>query len=261
MLTGRPPFNQGDPFSIRLQVLEQEPPAPSALNPRVPRELERICLGCLEKNPADRYPSAAALAGDLDRFLRGEPAEIPSATLRQKLLRRCRRQPALVTHLAGLALVMLIVQAKYMISGYDLAFHERIMGVMGLWSAAAIGFQWLLNRPASATAARYGWAVADVALLTTALAMADEPLGPLAISYPLVLVAAGLWFSVRLVAVTTLAELASYAGLLVLRPAGFGPLHYRLIFAVILAVIGWIVAYQVHRLRTLSRYFERERVE
>ncbi|HEX4142180.1 MAG TPA: serine/threonine-protein kinase [Pirellulales bacterium] len=261
MLTRRPPFTAADPFSIRLQVLEQEPPAPSALDPRVPRELERICLGCLEKNPADRYPSAAALAADLDRFLRGEPVEIPSATPRQKLLRWCRRQPALVSHLAGLALVMLIVQVKYMISGSDWAFHERVMGVMGLWGAAAIAFQWLLNQPAHAAAARYGWAVADVILLTTLLAMADEPLGPLVISYPLVLVAAGLWFSVRLVAVTTLAELASYAGLLILRPEGFGPMHYRLIFGVSLAVIGWIVAYQVHRLRTLSRYFERERPE
>ena len=145
-------------------MLEQEPPAPSTINPRIPHELERICLGCLEKNPADRYRSAEALAADLARFLRGEPAEIPSATPRQKLRRWCRRQPALASHLAGLVLVMLIVQAKYMISGYDLPFHVRIMGVMGLWCAAAIGFQWLLNRPASAVAARYAWAVADVAL-------------------------------------------------------------------------------------------------
>jgi len=63
------------------------------------------------------------------------------------------------------------------------------------------------------------------------------------------------------VAVITLVELASYAGLLVLRPGAFGPAHYRLIFAAILAVIGLIVAYQVHRLRTLSRYFERQRLE
>jgi hypothetical protein len=108
--------------------------------------------------------------------------------------------------------------------------------------------------------ARYVWAVADVAFLTWIMALADEPLGPIAISYPLVLVAAGLWFSVRLVAVTTLVELASFAGLLVLRPDAFGPIHYRLIFAAILAVIGWIVAYQVYRLRLLSRYFERQRL-
>ncbi len=261
MLTGRPVFGPGDAFNIRLQVLEQEPPAPSSVNSRIPHELERICLGCLEKNPADRYRSAEALAADLARFLRGDPLEIPSATLRQKLLRSCRRRPALAAHLVGLLLVMLIVQAKYIISGYDLEFHTRIMGVMGLWGLAAVGFQWLLDRPASAEAARYAWAVADVAFLTTGLAMADEPLGPLAISYPLVLVAAGLWLSVRLVAVTTLVELASYAGLLVLRPEGFGPTHYRLIFGAILAVTGWIVAFQVHRLRTLSRYFERERLE
>ncbi len=106
MLTGRAVFAGDDPFNIRLQVLEQEPPAPCQLNPRVPHELERICLGCLEKNPANRYPSASALAADLARFLRGEPPEIPNATLRQKLRRWGRRRPALVSHLAGLVLVM-----------------------------------------------------------------------------------------------------------------------------------------------------------
>jgi eukaryotic-like serine/threonine-protein kinase len=257
MLTGRPCFMDENPFNIRLQVLELEPPAPSQVNPRVPHELERICLGCLEKNPDNRYPSATALAADLERYLRGEPLEIPNATLRQKVRRWSRRRPALVSHLAGLLLVTLIVQAKYMISGYDLPFHVRIIGVLGLWCAMSLGFQWLLSRPTSAVPARYAWAVADVAFLTWAMSMADEPLGPLAISYPLVLVAAGLWFSVRLVVVTTLVELASYAGLLVLRPDAFGPSHYRLIFAAILAVIGWIVAYQVYRLRLLSRYFER----
>ncbi|HTU27647.1 MAG TPA: serine/threonine-protein kinase, partial [Pirellulales bacterium] len=113
MLTGRPPFSAADPFNVRLQVLEQEPPAPRSLNPRVPPELERICLGCLEKDPAARYPSAAALAADLARFLRGEPPEIPTATLVQRVRRWCRRRPALTAHLAGLALVMLIVQVHY----------------------------------------------------------------------------------------------------------------------------------------------------
>ncbi|HTU24972.1 MAG TPA: hypothetical protein VMF30_06220, partial [Pirellulales bacterium] len=145
-------------------------------------------------------------------------------------------------------------------TGGNLVFHQRIMGVMGFWCAAACGFQALLDRPATEEMARYGWAVTDVALLTIAMGMTGEPIGPLAIGYPLVLVAAGLWFSVRLVVLTTVVELASYVVLLwFLGPKDFRLPHYQLIFGASLAVIGAIVAYQVHRIGSLSRYFDRQR--
>ena len=64
MLTGRPPFREDNPLNTLLQVLEGEPTLPSRLNRRVPPELQRICLCCLEKSPAGRYPSAAALGDD-----------------------------------------------------------------------------------------------------------------------------------------------------------------------------------------------------
>lgn len=81
LLTGRPPFQASTPLETLMLVMEQEPVPPRLLNPGVPRELEAVCLKCLNKSPGGRYAGAGELADDLDAFLRGDPVSVQSSGL------------------------------------------------------------------------------------------------------------------------------------------------------------------------------------
>ncbi|MBI4661538.1 MAG: serine/threonine protein kinase, partial [Verrucomicrobia bacterium] len=105
LLTGRPPFHAETPAETLHQVLTSDPVSPRLLNPSVPRDLETICLKCLEKEPARRYASAQALADELGRFLRDEPIQARPVRAPEKLWRWCGRKPALASSLAALVMV------------------------------------------------------------------------------------------------------------------------------------------------------------
>jgi tRNA A-37 threonylcarbamoyl transferase component Bud32 len=87
MLTGRPPFQAATPLDTVLLVLEQDPLPPRLLNPRADRDLEMIALKCLQKPPDLRYPTAGALADDLEAYLAGEPIAARSGQFTQVIAR------------------------------------------------------------------------------------------------------------------------------------------------------------------------------
>jgi tetratricopeptide (TPR) repeat protein len=95
MITGRPPFLAETAFKTLMRLLKEEPVPPSRIQPGVSRDLETICLKCLQKDPGRRYDSAAALADDLRRFQAGETILARPVGRPEKAWRWCKRNPRL----------------------------------------------------------------------------------------------------------------------------------------------------------------------
>jgi serine/threonine-protein kinase len=137
MLTGRPPFKGPTAMEIVLKVLNEDPVPPSRLQANVPRDLETICLKCLQKETARRYPSAEALAEDLRAFLVGEPIRARPAGPWERTLKWARRRPAVALLMGAGALVI----ASLLIGGwvYD------IFALSGIAVVSLLAGAWWYN--------------------------------------------------------------------------------------------------------------------
>jgi tetratricopeptide (TPR) repeat protein len=119
LLTGQPPFRDDSPLETLRMVREAEPLRPRLRNPRVERDLETICLKCLEKEPSRRYASPETLAADLRCFLRNEPIQARPVSRWERGWRWVRRRPA------AAALVVVSAAAVLGLATSGLLYQEQ----------------------------------------------------------------------------------------------------------------------------------------
>jgi hypothetical protein len=120
LLAGQLPFGAGSGIKALRRADEETPPALRTLNPGIPKDLDAICLTCLQREPSSRYRSAAALADDLERFLAGHPVVARPVPRLLRLTRWARRKPALAA--LSVAIVLLFATAL----GGTALFSQRV---------------------------------------------------------------------------------------------------------------------------------------
>jgi eukaryotic-like serine/threonine-protein kinase len=153
LLTGRPPFKGASALETVVQVLHEDPIRPSRLRPDLPRDLEILCLKCLEKDPRKRYPSAEALADELRRFRQGKPIEARPVGVVERTARWTRRHPLPTALLAVIAVVTVTgfagVAWQWRAAGVarDVAVEERKKARTALYFSriAQSQLQWRVN--------------------------------------------------------------------------------------------------------------------
>ena len=259
LVTGRPPFRAGADLDALLLVLEGEPIPPRRLNRAVDRNLETICLKCLEKDPRRRYGSALEMAEDLGRYLDGDPIVARPLGPWGRLNRWARRCPALAATLVALALFYANhVFACYVLKapGEGEAFHMFATGLVLVWGTGAAMFQYMARRPKAGSAVTYGWAGMDVLMFTAFLYAASGPKSTVLFGYLLLVAGAGLRFRSGLVWFVTILCMSGYVWLVIEahwhRPQLAPAPKAILPFLMSLVIMGLIVHFILRRIRRLS---------
>jgi serine/threonine-protein kinase len=265
-LTSRPPFLAGSPVETLVKILESEPPTPRSINRAVPVELERICLRCMEKDPKHRYGSALAVAEELDRYLKGQPILAEAPSLQNRFRRFAKQYPGFTAHLLAIAFVLILSQARFFASGFqDGTAHIQVSVLLLGWIAFCSAMHFVTGLRHAVTAQQWIeaiWLCMDVLFLSGLLyLLTTETHDPslALIGFPMLIVASGLFFRVRLVCLMTIVSILAFAILQIATAHLPRFVHYQIGFAVLLAIIGGCIMYQIRRVRLLTQYFDSKR--
>jgi predicted Ser/Thr protein kinase len=272
-LTGRPPFQAASPVDTLFLVLDQDPVRPRLLNPRVPPDLELICLKCLQKEPDLRYQSADELADDLEAFLVGGALSVRSSGLANwvgLINHRVFRETHHAVVLENWGVLWMSHSLKVLIlcaltTGMAWAGVTQPLWYLALWGGSLVvwgGFFWNLRKRAGPVLfierqVAHVWAGAVVA--TVCVFVAEMLLGLHVLSLaPLLTVIAGMVFVVK--AGMLSGEFYVWAALLFLTliPMALWPDYGILLFGVVTAMSFFFPGLKYHRqrLRTLRREAE-----
>lgn len=134
LITGRPPFRAETPLQTVRLVVSSDPVPPRWFNPRIPFDLETICLKCLQKEPARRYATAADLADDIERFLSDEPVRARPPGISGRVWRWCKRSPALATAIS-LAVIAALAGFAGIVWQWQHAERNRALAEERLYAA------------------------------------------------------------------------------------------------------------------------------
>ncbi len=279
LLTGRPPFRSPTIMETVVQVMERDPAPPRELRPEIPRELESICLKCLEKAPKDRYPSGEVLAQELDNYLQGDGIastglDLATPTLEPTRARAGRAAGRARPHGRDRPDQLLHIIESQLLASLEGPGGPRTLGALvalvpgslalrisiGSGPRALVGGRHRLPddraQAAGTHRARHAgrasrWRSVETTLL---------------VGYPLLIAASGLWWRLKLVWITALMTMLAYCwiyvdaalwwkeGRLVWRPSP--DLLHPNIFLAGLFLTGYVVLRQVKRILALSRYYE-----
>lgn len=247
MLCGRPPFAGESPFDTVMQVLEREPLPPSQWNRKIPKNVEQICLRCLEKSPDSRYSSALELAQDLERWRHGEYLAFESRSPIMKLSRTIRRHPAAAYRLVGLVPCLLIMTLRCMVIPDGWNAYATVLAGLCLWIGLSLVWEWQSLIPGRQSWTEYGFVLTDIVSLTIILRVATTADMSHVTAYVLCILMAGLSLNRRLIWVSGTGCIVGYL-YLVLRSTDYQGWHVPFIMVALIACCTFVTDFQVRRL-------------
>ncbi len=261
MLTGRPPFRAASAVETLLLVLDQEPVRPTLLNPKVNRDLELVCLTCLQKQPATRYQSAGDLALDLNAWLEKKPLKVQQGGLFNprvwvsRMLRETHH--ATVLENWGLlwmwhgAMVLLLCVFTWLMHQGGM---DHPLGYLALWGGGLViwgAIFWKLRTRGGPVLfverqVAHAWAGSVVAVILVFFSEILMELPPLKLS-PMLPVITGMLFVVKAGTLSGEFYLFALANFLIVIPMALLPEMNQLLFGIVLGLSFFIPGLKYHR--------------
>ena len=221
MLCGRAPFEAGSQAEVIMQVIKEEPRPLRQMNAKIPKDLETICLKCLEKNPKHRYESAQQLVDDLKLYLAGDPICAKSDWYR-RFRKWMIREPVLAAHLAATAVLMTGIMLSYLlwrdlesVAGESYRVMVTNLSILTVWAITTFVLQKAQNRFQTENAIPILWSALNPIFLTCLIAANLTPRAALFSGYILLMIYSCFFRRVDLVLVTSFISFVGYILLII----------------------------------------------